>query len=216
MKVLVVDVGGTHLKLALSGRRTPRQVPSGPTLTPARMVRAVREATRDWTYDAVTIGYPGPVVGGRPLTEPHNLGRGWRRFDYRRAFGCPVRLMNDAAMQALGSYSGGRMLFLGLGTGLGTALVDDGRVIALELAHLPYENGRTYEDVLGIRGLQRLGPAVWRRQVVRIVALLKAAMVADEVVIGGGNVHRLPRLPRGCRRGDNRYAFRGGVRAWRE
>ncbi|MEY4374806.1 MAG: hypothetical protein RL760_973 [Candidatus Eisenbacteria bacterium] len=216
MKVLVVDVGGTHLKLAVSGRRTPRQLPSGPTLTPAHMVRAVREATRDWTYDAVTIGYPGPVVAGRPLTDPHNLGRGWTRFDYRRAFGRPVRVMNDAAMQALGSYSRGRMLFLGLGTGLGTALVDDGHVIALELAHLPYENGRTYEDVLGIRGLQRLGPAAWRRQVVRIVALLRAATVADEVVIGGGNVHRLPRLPRGCRRGDNRYAFRGGERAWRE
>jgi polyphosphate glucokinase len=164
----------------------------------------------------VTIGYPGPVVAGRPLTDPHNLGRGWTRFDYRRAFGRPVRVMNDAAMQALGSYSRGRMLFLGLGTGLGTALVDDGHVIALELAHLPYENGRTYEDVLGIRGLQRLGPAAWRRQVVRIVALLRAATVADEVVIGGGNVHRLPRLPRGCRRGDNRYAFRGGERAWRE
>jgi len=216
MKVLVVDVGGTHLKLAVSGRRTPRQLPSGPTLTPADMVRVVREATRDWTYDAVTIGYPGPVVAGRPLTDPHNLGRGWTRFDYRRAFGRPVRVMNDAAMQALGSYSRGRMLFLGLGTGLGTALVDDGHVIALELAHLPYENGRTYEDVLGIRGLQRLGPAAWRRQVVRIVALLRAATVADEVVIGGGNVHRLPRLPRGCRRGDNRYAFRGGERAWRE
>jgi polyphosphate glucokinase len=216
MKVLVVDVGGTHLKLAVSGRRTPRQLPSGPTLTPAHMVRAVREATRDWTYDAVTIGYPGPVVAGRPLTDPHNLGRGWTRFDYRRAFGRPVRVMNDAAMQALGSYSRGRMLFLGLGTGLGTALVDDGHVIALELAHLPYENGRTYEDVLGIRGLQRLGPVAWRRQVVRIVALLRAATVADEVVIGGGNVHRLPRLPRGCRRGDNRYAFRGGERAWRE
>lgn len=215
MNVLVVDVGGTHLKLAVSGRRTPRQIPSGPTLTPARMVRAVREATRDWSYDAVTIGYPGPVVAGRPLTDPHNLGRGWTRFDFRRAFGCPVRVVNDAAMQALGSYSRGRMLFLGLGTGLGTALVEEGRVIALELAHLPYENGRTYEDVLGIRGLQRLGVAAWRRQVVRVVALLKAATVADEVVIGGGNVHRLPRLPRGCRRGDNRYAFRGGIRAWR-
>lgn len=215
MNVLVVDVGGTHLKLAVSGRRTPRQIPSGPTLTPALMVRAVREATRDWSYDAVTIGYPGPVVAGRPLTDPHNLGRGWTRFDFRRAFGCPVRVLNDAAMQALGSYSRGRMLFLGLGTGLGTALVEEGRVIALELAHLPYENGRTYEDVLGIRGLQRLGVAAWRRQVVRVVALLKAATVADEVVIGGGNVHRLPRLPRGCRRGDNRYAFRGGIRAWR-
>lgn len=215
MKVLVVDVGGTHLKLAVSGRRTTRQLPSGPTLTPARLVRAVREATRDWRYDAVTIGYPGPVVAGRPLTEPHNLGRGWTRFDFRRAFGCPVRVLNDAAMQALGSYSRGRMLFLGFGTGLGTALVDEGRVIALELAHLPYEKGRTYEDVLGIRGLERVGVAAWRRQVVRVVALLKAATVADEVVIGGGNVHRLPRLPRGCRRGDNRYAFRGGFRAWR-
>ena len=161
-------------------------------------------------------GYPGPVVNGRPAREPHNLGRGWRRFDYRRAFGCPVRILNDAAMQALGSYDRGRMLFLGLGTGLGTAIVENGRVEALELAHLPYRNGDSFEDWIGVRGLERVGVRKWRKHVAIIAELLRAATNADHVVLGGGNVKKLERMPPHCRRGDNRFAFRGGFRAWHE
>ena len=216
MKVLVVDVGGTHVKLLATGRRVPLKLESGPTLTPARMVRDVLRATADWRYDVVTIGYPGPVVNGRPAREPHNLGRGWRRFDYRRAFGCPVRILNDAAMQALGSYDRGRMLFLGLGTGLGTAIVENGRVEALELAHLPYRNGDSFEDWIGVRGLERVGVRKWRKHVAIIAELLRAATNADHVVLGGGNVKKLERMPPHCRRGDNRFAFRGGFRAWHE
>jgi len=213
-KILVVDVGGTHVKLLATGRRTPLKLPSGPHLGPREMVREVLDATRGWSYDRVAIGYPGPVARGRPLRDPHNLAPGWTRFDFRRAFGKPVRLVNDAAMQALGSYDGGRMLFLGLGTGLGTALVEDGVLLPLELAHLPYRNGKTFEDYLGLRGLRRLGPQKWQKHVHTVAGLLRAATVSDHVVLGGGNVKKLKRLPSHARRGDNRNAFRGGFRVW--
>lgn len=214
MKILVVDIGGTFLKVLASGRRVPLRIESGHDLTPRVMVRRVREATADWSYDVVTLGYPGPVVRGRPLSDPHNLGAGWVRFDFEQAFGCPVRILNDAAMQALGSYDGGRMLFLGLGTGLGSALVDDGLLLPLELAHLPYHDDGSFEDYLGVRGLERLGRAKWEKHVRIVSDLLRRALVADHVVLGGGNVHKLKRLPSRARRGDNAHAFRGGYRLW--
>lgn len=214
MKVLVVDVGGTFIKLHAGGRRKPVRVDSGPGLGPREMVRRVREAVRGWPHDAVALGYPGPVAHGRPLADPHNLGRGWVRFDYRRAFGCPVRIANDAVLQALGNDEGGRMLFLGLGTGLGTALVDEGHAIPLELAHLPYRDGATFEDFVGKRGLERLGRRRWQRHVHRVSELLRRAVVADRVVVGGGNLHHLSSLPAHARRGDEHAAFRGGARLW--
>ncbi len=212
--VLVIDVGGTHVKLLASGRRTPIKIPSGPSMTPARMVAAVKSATAGWTYSAVSIGYPGAVLHGKPVSEPHNLGGGWVGFDFRKAFGCPVRIINDAAMQALGSYRGGRMLFLGLGTGLGTAMIVDGVLEPMELAHLPYKKGCTYEDVVGRAGLKRLGRKKWRRAVGDVVRLLSAALEADDVVLGGGNVKLLRTLPAGARAGANRNAFAGGYRLW--
>jgi predicted NBD/HSP70 family sugar kinase len=214
MNVLVIDVGGTHVKLLATGRRTPIKFLSGPHLTPGFMVREALAVTEGWRYDAITIGYPGPVAKGRPVADPHNLGKGWRRFDFRRAFGRPVRLVNDAAMQALGSYDRGRMLFLGLGTGLGTAIVEDGAVQALELAHLPYREGESFEDYLGVRGLERLGRTKWEKHVAIVAGMLRAAVVADHVVLGGGNVKKLRRLPPHARRGDNKNAFRGGFRVW--
>ena len=214
MNVLVIDVGGSHVKLLATGRRTPIKFVSGPHLTPAFMVREALAVTEDWRYDAITIGYPGPVAKGRPVADPHNLGKGWRRFDFRRAFGRPVRIVNDAAMQALGSYDRGRMLFLGLGTGLGTAIVEDGAVQALELAHLPYREGKSFEDYLGVRGLERLGRTKWERHVTIVAGMLRAAVVADHVVLGGGNVKKLRSLPPRARRGDNKNAFRGGFRVW--
>ena len=214
MKVLVIDVGGTNVKLLATGRRVPIKIASGPELTPAKMVKAVLEATAGWNYDVITIGYPGPVANGRPMRDPHNLAPGWRRFGFERAFGKPVRIVNDAAMQALGSYDGGRMLFLGLGTGLGSAVVDEGRLLPLELAHLPYREDRTFEDYLGVRGLERLGVEKWRKHVAKVAEMLRFAMVADHVVLGGGNVKKLPRMPKLCRRGNNRFAFRGGMRVW--
>jgi predicted NBD/HSP70 family sugar kinase len=184
-------------------------------MTPAKMIAAVRTATAGWKYDAVSIGYPGVVVHGRPLGEPHNLGRGWVGFDFKRAFGRrPVKMINDAAMQALASYQGKRMLFLGLGTGLGSALIVDGVLVPMELAHLPYKNGCTYEDYLGLAGLRRWGKRKWRRHVNEIVGLLQTALEADYVVLGGGNARLLKRLPAGVRRGDNAKAFRGGYRLW--
>ncbi len=213
-RVLVIDVGGTNVKVSTNGRKQPLKIPSGPTLTAARMAAAVKKATAGWQYDAVSIGYPGPVSDGRPAREPHNLGAGWVRFDYRKAFQKPVRVVNDAAMQALGSYQGGRMLFLGLGTGLGSALVADGQLEPLELAHLPYRKERSYEDYLGARGYQRLGRKRWRRHVDAVTALLKQGLQADYVVLGGGNTKKLRRLPPGTRRGDNANAIRGGIRLW--
>ena len=214
MKILVIDIGGTNIKLLASGQRTPVKVPSGPHLTPRQMVNEVLEATEGWNFDAVSIGYPGPVARNKPTKEPVNLGKGWTRFNYERAFGCPVRMINDAAMQALGSYSGRTMLFLGLGTGLGNTLVMDNVVVPLELAHLPYANGKTYEEVIGEAGLKRLGKRKWRRHVTKIVELLTAATNADYTVIGGGNVRFLDELPANARRGNNANAFRGGFRLW--
>jgi ROK family len=214
LKVLVIDVGGTHVKVLASGRKERVKIPSGPKMTAAMMVKDVKKATAGWQYDAVSIGYPGPVLHGKPLAEPHNLGSGWVRFNFQKAFGRPVKLVNDAVMQALGSYEGGRMLFLGLGTGLGSAMIVDGCVEPMELAHLPYEKGRTYEDYVGIRGLEHMGKKKWRRHVYDVVERLKAALEADYVVLGGGNVKALRKLPPGARPGDNRNAFVGGFRLW--
>jgi polyphosphate glucokinase len=214
VKILVIDIGGSHVKLLASGRRTPVKVPSGPGLTPSRMVEEVREATEGWAFDAISIGYPGPVARNRPTKEPVNLGDGWMRFNFQRAFGVPVRMINDAAMQALGSYAGRTMLFLGLGTGMGNTLVIDGVVVPMELGHLPYIAGKTYEDVIGEAGLRRLGKRKWRRHVHHIVELLMAATNADYVVLGGGNVRFMDQLPPNTRRGNNANAFRGGFRLW--
>lgn len=216
VKVLVIDVGGTHVKLLATGRKVRVEIPSGPAMTAAKMVRDVRKLTRDWDYNAVSIGYPGPVVHNQPIAEPHNLGRGWVGFNFQKAFGRPVRLINDAAMQALGSYEGGRMLFLGLGTGLGSAMIVDGFLEPMELAHLPYKKGRTYEDYVGLRGLKRLGKKKWRRHVSDVVEQLKAALEADYVVLGGGNAKLLKKLPPGARLGDNNNSFRGGFRLWQK
>ena len=216
MKILVVDIGGTSIKILATGRRTPIRIPSGPRLTPKQMVRRVRKAVAGWQYSVISIGYPGPVKNGKPAKEPKNLGRGWVGFDFERAFGLPVRIINDAAMQALGSYEKGRMLFLGLGTGLGTTLILDGVVAPLELAHLPYKNGRTYEGYLGKEGLRRSGKKRWRRNVADVIVRLRAALEADDVVVGGGNAKLLKALPPGARSGANRNAFRGGYRLWKQ
>ncbi len=215
-RVLAIDVGGSHVKTRVSGRREVREFESGPTMTPRRMVAHVHQLTGDWQYDAVSIGYPGVVVHGKIITEPYNLGRGWVGFDFRKAFGRPTLLMNDAAMQAIGSYEGGRMLFLGLGTGLGSALIVDGTVAPMELAHLPYKGGRSYEDYVGDRGRRRLGPKKWRRTVAAVVEQLSNALEADYVVIGGGNARRLKKMPKNARLGNNEFAFLGGFRVWRK
>jgi polyphosphate glucokinase len=217
MKILVIDVGGTHIKIAATGHRTRLKIPSGPAMTARQMVAAVSAATAAWKFDAVSIGCPLPVVQNVITREPHNLGGGWVGFDFKKAFGRPVKIINDAAMQALGSYEGGQMLFLGLGTGLGSALVSHhGSVIPLELAHLPYKNGLTYEDYIGLRGLERLGKRKWLKHVGIIVAKLKAAMLAEYVVLGGGNARLIEKLPPDTRLGDNANAFRGGFRLWKK
>jgi len=213
-KVLVIDVGGTHIKLLATGEKVARKIASGPSMTPSKMVREVTNCAKDWTFDCVSLGYPGPVIHGHPLREPHNLGRGWMGFNFRKAFGCPVKVINDAAMQALGSYKGGRMLFLGLGTGLGSAMIVDGVLEPMELAHLTYKKGETYEDYLGLRGLKRLGKKKWRRKVTKIAEKLKTALEADYVVLGGGNIKKLKKLPPGTRLGNNGNAFLGGFRIW--
>jgi len=214
LKVLVLDVGGTHVKALATGHKTPVKIDSGPKMTPAMMVTRVRQATAGWEYGAASIGYPGPVVHGKPISDPHNLGPGWVGFDFQKALGCPVKIINDAAMQALGHYEGGRMLFLGLGTGLGSAMIVEGELEPMELAHLPYKRGRTYEDYVGERGLERLGKKKWRERVFDVVERLKAALEADYVVLGGGNARLLKKLPPGARPGNNAYAFRGGFRLW--
>jgi polyphosphate glucokinase len=213
-RILVIDIGGTHVKARRTGQPEERKIDSGPAMTSAKMVRDVKALVKDWDYDAISIGYPGPVIHGRPVQEPHNLGGGWVGFDFTKAFGHPVRLINDAAMQALGSYDGGRMLFLGLGTGLGSAMIVDGLLEPMELAHLPYKNGKTYEDYVGIRGLERLGKKRWRRHVDDVVERLKNALGADYVVLGGGNSKLLKELPPHARLGDNQNAFLGGARLW--
>src|SRR5882724_6558344 len=215
MHVLVVDVGGTHVKLLATGQNAARELPSGPTLTAEQMVADVKKLTADWTYDAVAIGYPGPVINNRPLTDPWNLGRGWRGYDFEAAFQCPVKVVNDAVMQALGSYEGGKMLFLGLGTGLGSAMIVDGIVEPMELGHLPYKRG-TFEDYVGVRGYERLGKKKWRQAVTDVVARLSAALEPEYVVLGGGNVKKLEELPPGCRAGNNANAFLGGFRLWED
>jgi polyphosphate glucokinase len=215
VNVLVVDVGGTNVKILATGQDKPRKFPSGPALTAKEMVAGVKKLAQGWKYDAVSIGYPGLVIHGRPVSEPRNLGKGWVGFDYRAAFGKPVTIINDAAMQALGSYKGGKMLFLGLGTGLGSTLIADGIVEPMELAHLPYKKG-TYEDYVGLRGLEKRGKKKWRRQVEDVVARLSAALEPDDIVIGGGNAKRLKGLPPKSRLGDNANAFLGGFRLWED
>lgn len=212
-RVLAIDVGGSHVKTRISGRREVRLFESG-ALTPRLMVSRVLKLNSDLKYDVVSIGYPGVVVHGKIVTEPYNLARGWIGYDFRKAFGRPTLLMNDAAMQAIGSYEGGRMLFLGLGTGLGSALIVDGTVAPMELAHLPYKHGRSYEDYLGDRGRRRLGAKKWRRAVAGVVAQLSKALEPDYVVIGGGNARKLKKLPKNARLGNNEFAFRGGFRVW--
>lgn len=211
---LVVDVGGTHVKLLATGKRTPIHIDSGPHLTPRVMVREVLAATDHWRFRRVSIGFPGPVRKNRPEREPWNLGKGWVGFNFEKAFGRPVRVINDAAMQALGSYEGGKMLFLGLGTGLGSAMVCDGSVIPLELAHLPYRHGKSYEEYVGAAGRAKLGNRRWRKHVLDIIELFVAAFVADYVVLGGGNVKHMTNVPSNVRFGDNSNAFRGGFRLW--
>ncbi len=214
--ILAIDVGGTHVKVLATGRTKPFESPSGPKMTAKEMVRKVRQGTTGWRYSVVSIGYPGPVLHGKPVSEPSNLGGGWVGFDFAKAFGCPVRVINDAAMQALGSYKSGRMLFLGLGTGLGSALIVDGVLEPMELAHLPYKDGQTYEDRVGKAALKRFGKKKWRRNVADVVTRLQAAPEADDVVVGGGNAKLLPTLPKGVRLGSNSNAFVGGYRLWKD
>lgn len=214
MKILAIDVGGSRVKFLATGQKTHREVASGSGMTARKMVTTVKRLTKDWKYDAVSIGYPGPVLRGRPAVEPHNVGGGWVRFDFATAFGCPVRIVNDAAMQALGAYRQGSMLFLGLGTGLGTALVVDGVLAPMELGQLPYKKSRTYENYLGAAGLKRLGKRKWRKHVKNVATRLKAAGEAEDLVLGGGNARKLKALPAGARRVDNKNAFVGGFRLW--
>jgi polyphosphate glucokinase len=216
MKVLVIDIGGTHVKVASTDMRVPIKIPSGPNMDAEKMAKDVLAATEGWTYDCISIGYPGPVTHERPLAEPHNLAPGWIDFRYQRVFGKPIRFINDAAMQALGGYKGGRMLFLGTGTGLGTALIFDGVVIPLELAHLPYKKGRTYEEWIGLAGLQRQGKKRWRRSVLDIMERLQAAMVCDSVLLGGGNAKLMKNLPNHVMLGANSNAIDGGIKLWQD
>jgi polyphosphate glucokinase len=213
MRVLVVDIGGTNVKILATGQKLARRLRSGPTMTPTDMVAGVKTLAADWKYEAVAIGYPGRVHEGDIAVEPHNLGPGWVGFNFSSAFACPVRVMNDAAMQALGSHRKGLLLFLGLGTGLGAALVAHGVVIPMELAHLPFKK-RTYEHYLGVRAMQRLGRKKWQKHVAYGTARLIDALHPDDVVLGGGNAQKLKNLPKGCRLGNNAYAFAGGFRLW--
>jgi polyphosphate glucokinase len=215
MKVLVVDIGGTHVKMLATGQKDRREFTSGPKLTAKQMVSKVQKTVGDWSYDVVSIGYPGPVHQGHPIAEPRNLGSGWVGFKFEKAFRRPVHIINDAAMQALGSYQGGKMLFLGLGTGLGSALVLNDVAEPMELAHLPYRHG-VFEDYIGLRGLEKYGKKKWRRYVEDVVTRLIAALEPDDVVLGGGNARELKKLPPGCRLGDNANAFQGGFRLWKK
>lgn len=210
--IMVIDIGGTNVKVMADGQQEVVKIPSGPKMTPSLMVDEIRRLFPNGKYTGVAIGYPGPVIHGKPAIEPHNLDSGWVAFDYKKAFRCRVKIINDAAMQALGGYEGGRMLFLGLGTGLGSALIVDGVLAPMELAHLPYMKRRTFEDFVGLRGLVWLGKKKWRKHVLDVVDRLKNALVADYVVLGGGNAKLLHDLPRGVKLGDNSHAFRGGRR----
>ena len=215
MNVLVIDVGGQHVKILLKSQETRRRFESGPKMTVEDMVAGVKKAAEGWAFDVVSLGYPGPVLRSRPVSEPKNLAPGWVGFDFEKAFACPVKLINDAAMQALGSYQGGRMLFLGLGTGLGSAMIVDGVVEPMELAHLPYRKG-TFEDYVGERGLERLGAKRWRRRIADVVEILAATIQPTDVVIGGGKIKKVKTLPPNTRSGDNDNAFTGGFRLWEE
>jgi predicted NBD/HSP70 family sugar kinase len=213
MNILVIDIGGTNIKFLATSQTESRKFPSGNTLTPSKMVSGVIEQTKDWNYKAVSIGYPGVIKKNKILTEPHNLGSGWKGFDFEDAFKCPVKIINDAAMQALGSYEGGILLFLGLGTGLGSAVVVEGKVLPMEVAHLPYKKG-TFEDYVGLRGLQKRGKKKWQKHVTLAIERLSAAINPDDIVLGGGNAKKLTELPAGCRLGQNSFAFNGGFRMW--
>lgn len=215
-RILVLDIGGSHVKCLVSGRKRPVKFKSGPAMTPDIMMRKLRKLTRRWRYDAVSIGYPGVVRGNRIVREPQNLGSGWMAFDFQAALGCPVRMINDAAMQALGAYEGGRMLFLGLGTGLGSTLIFDGAIAPMELGHLPCSANRTYEDDLGNSGRKRLGGKAWRKRTRQVLGLFRKALRPDYIVLGGGNARRLKRQPPHTRRGSNADAFRGGFRLWEQ
>ena len=212
--ILVVDVGGSHVKVMTNKSPAKREFPSGPHLSAKQMVKEVTALTKDWPYDVISVGYPGPVVHNRPLAQPYNLGHGWIGFDFGKAFGCPTKVVNDALMQALGSYEGGRMLFLGLGTGLGSAMIVDGILEPMELGHLPYRKGKTFEDCVGAAGLEHLGKKKWRREVADVVKHFIAALEPDYIVLGGGNVAKLGRLPRKTRLGNNANAFKGGFKLW--
>jgi polyphosphate glucokinase len=213
INVLVVDIGGTHVKILATGQKQPREFLSGHKLTPKQMVAGVNKLAKDWKYNAVSIGYPGVVIRNRVVADPYNLGQGWAGFKFEAAFKCPVKVINDAAMQALGSYQHGKMLFLGLGTGLGSAMVVDGIVEPMELGHLPYRR-HTFEDYVGVAGRKRLGQKKWEQAVKDVIARLIAALEPEDVVLGGGNVKKLKKLPPGCRAGDNANAFVGGFRVW--
>ena len=214
MKILVIDVGGTNVKVQVGGVGEIRKIPSGMELSGQLMVDSVKQSTGDWDFDAVTIGYPGPVTGGQIALEPVNLGKGWQGFDFAAAFGKPVKIINDAAMQALGSYQGGRMLFLGLGTGLGSCMILDNVIAPMELGHLPYKKTRTFEEYVGNAGMKRMGRRKWQAALLDVIARLRAALLPDYVVLGGGNVKKLDEMPPACRMGDNDNAFLGGVRLW--
>jgi len=214
--ILVIDIGGTHIKLQATTHKEPVIIPSGPKMTAKKMVAAVKKNTADWSIDAISIGYPGPVVHHRIISEPYNMGRGWVGFNFAKAFGCPVKIINDAAMQALADYQGKRMLFLGLGTGLGSAMIIDGVMEPMELAHLPYKNGKSYEDYVGLSGLRKLGKKKWRQEVTDIVKKFKAALQVDYVVVGGGNSRLLKKLPKGAQLGRNLDVFQGGYRLWKK
>jgi polyphosphate glucokinase len=211
---MAIDIGGSHIKILTTGQQEKREVDSGPTLTPQQMVDDVKKLAEGWPYDVISIGYPGPVLHNKPVLDPANLGKGWSGFDFEKAFGCPVKVVNDALMQAIGAYEGGRMLFLGLGTGLGSAMIVDNVAQPMELAHMPYKKGRTFEDYVGERGFERRGKKKWCKDVFAVVEQLKAALRPDYVVIGGGNVKRLKEMPPGARRGDNADAFPGGFKLW--
>jgi polyphosphate glucokinase len=214
MRILAIDVGGQHVKVLVSGQSEPRKMNSSRKLTATQMVDGVRAMTSDWTFDVISLGYPGQVVSNMPAHEPVNLGKGWVGFDYNGAFAKPIKIINDAAMQALGSYQGGRMLFLGLGTGLGSTLIIEGAVEPMELGHLPYKKSLTYEDFVGERGLVRLGRKKWRDEVIAVIEFFRNALQPEYIVLGGGNAKLLRDLPPDVRLGDNKNAFTGGFRLW--
>ena len=212
-RILVIDVGGSNVKLMIS-RWEKRKFKSGPDLTPREMVAQMKTLVRDWSFDGISMGFPAPIRNGRIMSEPKHLGPGWTRFDYEKSLGKPIRIINDAAMQALGSFHGGRMLFLGLGTGLGSTLIWETNVLPLELGDLPYSNGDIIEDYLGKSGMKQLGEKEWKREVLRAVLLLKKSVIADYVVLGGGSAKKFDQLPGDIELGHNRNAFLGGVRLW--